>query len=389
MLDLATKQKKLDWSPETLKQIRGTLGATAEQGTTLPPACFTDAAFYDKEVETIFKKEWLCVAHVSQLPNPGDYLTTELFGEPIVITRDRDNVLHALSSVCRHRWMPVVEGAGNTKTLSCPYHRWTYALDGQLMGAPLMEGADGFDPKECRLPSYALEVWQGWIFVNMDVNAAPLAPRVQALADELAPWNIGAMKVAGPPMVFDSPFNWKVLVDNFMEAYHHIAIHKDTLEPGNPAADSFIDDVDAPFSVLRMPARDGEDMPSHFPPVPGLTEEQKKLFCAYNLYPNHLFATLPDHVVWYQFEMKEVDRFTLNVFSLYPPEIIDDPANEEALTGMAELGRIVHMEDIQACEGAQKGLLSDHAAPGHLSLLERAIWQHHRWILAKVQAGAS
>ncbi len=370
---------------EFLAQAQETLGPTMEQASTLPPACFTDPAFYAREVEDIFKKEWLCVGHVGQIPNVGDYFTTDLFEEPIVITRDRDGQVHALSAVCRHRWMPVIDGAGNTKTLSCPYHRWTYALDGQLMAAPLMEGAEDFDPKACRLPTYALELWHGWIFVSMDPAATSLAARVPTLTAELAPWHIEEMDVVGP-IEYDSPFNWKVLVDNFMEGYHHLAIHAETFEPPHPAKLTYVDPVEEPYSVLRIPTRDGSPMETTFPVVEGLTDRQRREFSVFNLYPNHLFAVFPDYAAWYQFELKSVDRFNLKIFLLAPKGTKDDPARADTLTGMQDMARVIHEEDIIACEGAQKGLMSATAAPGRLSLLERAIWEHHGWILERLGA---
>lgn len=371
-----------------LEDAYRTIGPSADQASTLPPACFTDPAFYAQEVEAIFKKEWLCVGHVSQIPNPGDYFTTELFEEPIVVTRGRDGEVNALSAVCRHRWMPVIEGAGNTKTLSCPYHRWTYTLDGQLMAAPLMEGATDFDAKKCRLPSYALELWQGWIFVSMDPNATPLAPRVQSLDKELAPWEIDKMEVVGCAE-FDSPFNWKVLVDNFMEAYHHIAIHAETFEKPHPAKLTYVDEIEEPYSVLRIPTHDGSQMASMFRPIEGLSDAQRRIFNVFNLYPNHLFATMPDYVAWYQFELKGVDRFNLKTYLLAPPGIKDDPEFGETISMAMATARVIHEEDIIACEGAQKGLRSATAAPGRLSHLERAIWEHHKWILDRVAAGAA
>lgn len=371
---------------DLMDQGRKTVGPSMERASTLPPACFTDPEFYRQEIETIFKKEWLCVGHVSQIRNAGDFFTTELFDEPIVVTRDRDGVVHALSSVCRHRWMPVVEGSGNTKTLSCPYHRWTYALDGQLMGAPLMEGAADFDAKKCRLPSYALELWQGWIFVSMDPAATPLAPRVESLNDELRPWKIEEME-ALEPIEFDSPFNWKVLVDNFMEAYHHIAIHADTFEKPHPAKLTFVDEIEEPYSVLRMPTHDGSDMETVFPPVEELTEQQRKMFSAFNLYPNHLFACMPDYVAWYQFELKSVDRFNLKTNLLLPPGVKDDPAYAGIIELAQGAAKHIHEEDIIACDGVQKGLQSSTAKPGRLSHLERAIWEHHQWILERIGAG--
>jgi phenylpropionate dioxygenase-like ring-hydroxylating dioxygenase large terminal subunit len=354
-----------------------------EQATTLPPACFTDLDFFNQEIEAIFRKEWLCVGHVSQIPNRGDYFTTQIFDEPVVVTRDRADEIHALSSVCRHRWMPVIEGAGNSGTLSCPYHHWTYGLDGQLMAAPLMEQAEGFNAKECRLPEFRSEIWQGWIFVSLDEQASPLAPRLQGLSQELAPWKIDEMEVIGP-VEFESPYNWKILVDNFMEAYHHIAIHAETFEPIHPAAMTSVDAGDEPFSVIRMPTKDGSEIPGRFQPIEGLTDKQKTVFSAFNLYPNHLFATLPDYVPWYQFELKDVDHFNLKVFILLPKGVRDDPAQAEAVQAMLDGAKYIHEEDIVACEAVQKGLQSDRVAAGRLSHLEAAIWRHHNWVLQRV-----
>ena len=123
--------------------------------------------------------------------------------------------------------------------------------------------------------------------------------------------------------------------------------------------------------------------------VDGLTGEQLRLFSVFNLYPNHLFAVLSDYVAWYQLEVKAVDNFNLKIFFLLPPGVKDDPAFAEILDGTIAMGRVIHEEDISACEGAQKGLQSNQAVPGRLSHLERAIWEHHGWILDRLSEGTA
>src|ERR1700740_2329311 len=154
-----------------------------EEGRTLPPQAYSSEAFFQLEVERIFREEWLCVGHVSQIPEAGDYFTVELLNEPMVIVRGKDRV-RALSSVCRHRWAPVASGSGNARGgFSCPFHRWSYGLDGHLIGAPLMDQAAAFDKKSCRLPEFRTEIVEdlGLIFVTFSDRVSSISDRIASL----------------------------------------------------------------------------------------------------------------------------------------------------------------------------------------------------------------
>src|SRR5579862_4831723 len=157
---------------------------------TLPPVCYTDPAFYEFEKQAIFFREWLVVGREAWVKNPGDYFTVSQVGEPLIITRNRDGELKAMSAVCQHRAMLVAEGHGNVRSFRCPYHHWTYSLGGNLVAAPEMDRACGFDKKDFRLPEVKLEVWLGFIFVNFDPDALPLAPRLAALTEVLKNYNL-------------------------------------------------------------------------------------------------------------------------------------------------------------------------------------------------------
>ena len=192
--------------------------AQAEDAFTLPPEAYTKADVFDLERDRIFAREWICVAHTSQLPDPGDYRCVDLVDYPIVITHGRDGAYHALSRVCLHRAMPIAEGSGNASTLTCPYHLWSYGLDGRLRGAPHMQGVNNFnDPPQC-LPTLALEVWKGFIFVNRDADAEPLTTRLAGLPERIDHIPFEDMTVAGT-LEFEGEWNWKLLVENFMEAF--------------------------------------------------------------------------------------------------------------------------------------------------------------------------
>ena len=341
------------------------VSAPFEQAWTLPPRAYTDPAAWSVEVDQIFRRDWVAVARVEQLPEPGDHLPIELAGQPIVLIRDEYGVLRALSNVCLHRSMPLVDEAGNGHFLTCPYHLWSYDREGQLRTAPLMEEAEGFDRHDCRLPTFPVEVWEGFVFVSLDPGAEALAPQLEPLRELLAPWRFGESVVVASAD-FDSSWNWKLLVENFMEAYHHIGPHRATLQLGHPAADSFVvDNEGGLWSALQMPGDDGE-------------------LIAASVYPTLLLAGSSMGPIWYQLDVDGHDHFHLRTHLLGDPEHVDDPEFQAALTGLVDMLTYVHIEDIAVNEGPWKGLHAPTATQGRLAPLEKAIWQLNQLWLDRV-----
>src|SRR5262249_54768145 len=148
--------------------------------------------------------------------------------EPLLMVRGDDAQIRALINVCRHRGMLIASGAGHTRNFVCPYHAWTYGRDGHLLRAPQMQETNGFDFAHCRLPEFPVETWNGFIFVNLDGHAGPLAPRLRGLTALLANYETDRMNHA---YVEDEVWhaNWKCIVENFMEGYHLSVLHKETL----------------------------------------------------------------------------------------------------------------------------------------------------------------
>lgn len=352
------------------------LKAPLNQAWTLPPTAYTAPEIFTAEIQQIFHKEWVCVGRDEQLPNPGDYRCLDLLDQPIVITRDMQGELHALSRICLHRAMPIADGCGNATRLLCPYHHWTYELDGQLRSAPMMDGADDFVAGQLSLPKLQLEVWHGFIFVNADPAAAPLAPQVSGLDALVKDYEFENLVVV-KTLEFDSPWNWKILVENFMEAYHHIGPHQHTFEPVYPARDSSVEDNDGqPWSFLRMPGKHGphDDMTS-FPNLPD--ERRAELFAAC-IFPTFLFAATNSNGAWYQLHPKGPGEMHLQIHALLHKDLAA-AADEQALTEMGEILSAIHHEDITVNEGPWLGLNAPMTTQGRLSPYEKAIWQLNQY----------
>jgi len=357
-------------------QSRQRVTAPLEQAWTLPPAAYLDGGIFEREVSEIFGKDWLCVARTDQLPNPGDYVCVDLIKQPIVVARDMQGELHAMSTICLHRAMPVVTEAGNGTRFVCPYHHWTYELNGQLRSAPMMEGVQDFEPGDCSLPKLALEEWHGFVFVNMDANAQPLAPQLAGLEALTEDYEFENLEVV-ETIEFDSPWNWKILVENFMEAYHHIGPHQHTFEPVYPARQSSIPDNDgAPWSYLHMPGvPHSEGQISSFPNLPD--HRRDDLFAA-AVFPTFLFAASNQTGAWYQLEPRGPGEMRLRIHALVHKDIaphMDAAARDELRGGLMH----IHMEDITVNEGPWQGLQAPMTSQGRLSLYEKSIWQLNQY----------
>ncbi|MEQ1524888.1 MAG: Rieske (2Fe-2S) protein, partial [Aestuariivirga sp.] len=150
---------------DALAQLRANVAVPFNQAHAMPKAVYTSDDFAAQEVEQIFSKEWFCVGRATALANPGDYVTLELAGQPIMVIRDREGTLRAQSNVCLHRMSILLKGAGNVKGIVCPYHGWSYNTDGSLRAAPAMKHNEGFCKEDYRLPQIRCEEWLGWVMI--------------------------------------------------------------------------------------------------------------------------------------------------------------------------------------------------------------------------------
>ncbi|MEN8158615.1 MAG: SRPBCC family protein, partial [Myxococcota bacterium] len=210
-------------------------------------------------------------------------------------------------------------------------------------------------------------------------------PQLAPLSKHLANYHMADM-VATEPLVFESPFNWKVLVDNFMEAYHHIGTHNDTLQPIFPADRSHTPDNDGPWSALIMPAKEDapELTPPGFPRAGALEGSEAHQLIAAVVYPFHLFAPGADMLSWYQLLPTAHDHFTLRIYPCFAREAVENDAHAATLETMREVLNTVHRQDIGACEATWSGLHARSYEAGRLAPLEKPLWQFNRWWIERM-----
>ena len=340
--------------PMPLADLQGAVCEAAarplSRATTLPAQAYTSEEFFEWEMKHVLRTGWQCLAHVSQIPKPGDFLNLDLLGEPLIVVRGKDQAIHVLSRVCPHRSMDIMpegfgyEGhtlaeardskpdCGHTRLFLCPYHAWTFELDGQLKACPEMQKADGFCRDEFFLKSFRSEVWLGFIFVNLDGSAPPLAEGLAEMAADVAAFRLPEMKLV-IAREWDCPFNWKVLAENFMESYHHLGIHHKSLQPMMPARDTWTEQERRHYVRSHLPYKDSVseayrefeergDFSAELPPLAGLSKTQKSEWGLFLAHPTFLLATAPDRVIWYRLQPLGPERLKLTTTTLLAPEVV-------------------------------------------------------------------
>ena len=370
-----------------------------EQAQSSPAGIYTSPEFLDFETKAIFRKEWISLAHVSQVPNPGDYLRVDLCGEPMLVTRGKDDKVRVLSRVCRHRGMDLMpEGGslpyqGNQRVILCPYHLWSYDLNGRMVGAPEMQQAEGFDRSEVCLHEFRSEIWEGFLFVTLNPEAPPLAEKFGRLRNEfLGGWNLSEAKLVWDQH-WDCGFNWKILLENFMEAYHHLGAHRKTLEPFLPAKGCSTIPEDPDFSAMRLPLRPDlvetiratGEAGTTMTPFPGLGVDDYTEWWVFLGYPSCLLFAAPDRVYWYRLLPTGPETCSLTTTLLVHPATMERPGYQEIYQSEVEAAINFHLEDMEVCAATQNGMRSGAYKPGRLSHLEEPIWQFQRYLANKIR----
>ena len=382
------------------KQVIEAAALPLNRATTLPRQAYVDEDYFQFETETIFRTGWLCVAHISQLKEPGNFLTLDLLGEPLLILRDKDGDIRVLSRVCAHRAMDIMpEGfgfprSGKAALLSCPYHRWTYNLDGSLRGCAQMQGAEGFDRRDWRLFEFNSAIWHGFLFVNLDGQAPPLSQHFADFGNRIAPWHTKEMEIA-IAMEWECDFNWKVMVENWMESYHHLGAHSATLNPMMPGERTWTETEHPHYVRSHLPfadaykrqleANEASGTRTGFIPTPGLSESQKSEWGLYLGYPDFMFLTAPDRVLWYRLLPLSAGRCKLLTTTLVARENFGLAGFPAILESETKLLRDFHLEDMMVNTAVQRGLNSSKAARGRLSHLEEPVWLIQRYVAARAE----
>lgn len=382
-------------------EVIATAALPLERATTLPAAAYTDEDYFQYEKETVLKSGWMCLAHVSQLRNPGGFVALDLFDEPLLVLRDREGTIRVLSRVCAHRAVDIMpeEGdfprMGEARLLVCPYHKWVYDLDGALRGCTQMHHAEGFDKGDWKLGEFHSEVWNGFVFVNFDGKAQPLSETYAEFDRAISPWHVEDMEIA-IDLEWDCAFNWKVMIENWMESYHHIGTHATTLNVSMPGEFTW-SEAERPHFIhahlpytdklraeLRDAASGGPKVPG-FTPIAGLNDLQANEWGLFVGHPCFMFLTTHDRVLWYRLLPVSAGRCKLLTTTLVAREAMKAPDYARSLESETEMLNTFHSEDMVMNAAVQRGLMSSKAVRGRLSHLEEPIWLIQRYLAARAQ----
>jgi choline monooxygenase len=346
---------------------------------TLPSSLYTEPAVFLAEKEKIFARSWQVVGHRDQVRNAGDYFTTELVGEPLLIVRAADGKLRGFYNVCRHRAGPPAEGCGSRKLFRCGYHGWTYGLDGALISATEIDGVEGFRAEDFALAPVRTEEWLGFIFVNLDAQARPLRESLGELPKQAEKFHFAGMKLF-ERRTYDMKCNWKTYVDNYLEGYHLPSVH-----PGLNRELDFNAYVVEPyerhvrqFSPIRG-AQPGDTTPRRY------QEARENLTTDYFwIFPNWMLNCYPDNVSL-NIVLPLAPERSLAIFEWYLPE---KDHSSPAAKASVEFSDQIQIEDVGICEIVQKNLRSRSYSRGRFSATqEKGVHAFHRMYAEQMKNG--
>ena len=386
----------------------------------LPQRYFISPDVFAEEQEKIFSRQWALVGHQSRIAHAGDYFTSEVAGESLIIVRDKRGEIHGFYNVCRHRGSRLIENRNGqlSAAIQCPYHAWTYGLDGRLLGAPHMDETPGFNKAEYPLKPARLGLWEGFIFVNLaDAKETPrhseaatgrggympLEKWFAPLAEKFARWNLPALRSA-KRIEYDVRANWKLIFENYSECYHCLGVHPE-LSKISPYDSAENDLTEGPFlgGFMRIAkgksltmsgnacalgvadsARDRAQEQKNdydYPPSrrSGAASEQegKNRVFYYSIFPNMLLSLHPDYVMVHQLWPQSPERTLILCDWLFHPEAFEqeDFNPDDAI----EFWNMVNRQDWHVCELSQQGISSRAYEPGPYSSRESipAAWDQY------------
>ena len=362
-----------------LDELRANVGVPFEQARAMPKSVYTSPDFAADEQQKIFARDWLCAGRADALKDPGDYLTMDISGEPIIILRDRDGQLRGLSNVCRHRMSTLLEGRGNVRAIVCPYHAWTYNLDGTLRGAPAMALNEGFCKDQVALPKVRVQDWLGWILVTLNPDAPDPTDRLKDVENL-----VGYLEMASYVETFREEFNWetnwKVLAENFMESYHLPVCHSGTIG-GSVDLNQMTCPVgfDA-FNYHWIVKNDTVPLSLAHPSNTQLTGDQRRVTWLLAIYPALLITLTPGYFWYLCLTPDGPGRVKVLYGGGMSADWVADPQAETHLAQVKALLDDVNIEDKGCTEKVYRGLVAGLSGPGHLSHLERPNFEFATYI---------
>ena len=336
---------------------------------TLPRRYYASADVFEAEIEKIFLRRWLCVGRADQITKPGAYFLAEFFGESLILVRGNDGEIRAHYNVCRHRGTRMCEEKSGTfsGSIMCPYHAWTFGLDGSLLAARNMQTVDGFDKSLYPLHQAAVHVWEGFIFVNMAERPVPFERAFASLLERWRQWNIADLRSA-KRVDYDLACNWKLVFQNYSECYHCPLIHPalDKLSPSDSGRNDLSEgDFLGGFMTFREPGSGGSmTISGHTKrsPLPGLDRDEIERVYYYTIFPSMLLSLHPDYVMVHYATPLSHERTRVTCEWLFDKNAMAAPDFDAS--DAVEFWDMTNRQDWHVCELSQAGIRSRAYTPG-------------------------
>ena len=370
------------FAPDTYTATRAPLHLASA----LPGWCYVDPAWYEREIDRIWRKDWLCVGRVEQVPNPGDFYYIEMVGQPLIVVRDEQNTVRVHSAICRHRGAVLCEGeTGHCRAFVCPYHSWTYSLSGKLVSVPgnppPMAGSQGFRTADHGLTPVRSEQWGGFVFVTFDESAPPLLEWLGDLPAFLAEYKLEDFQWTHRDE-YEVPCNWKVWAENAFENYHAMTVHRphmDPLKPQNWEFERTRGPWEAMYSKRSIVAYSG------LPPIPGLDDRKSAGLFHVWVQPSVQIILTSSYMKFRQYLPEGPEKLRLYENWTFPKSTVARPDFGD-IVGPAyyeKYSQIVK-EDYVLNPVVQKGMRSGAYRPGRYSLEEFIVHRIANRVLDRV-----
>jgi phenylpropionate dioxygenase-like ring-hydroxylating dioxygenase large terminal subunit len=352
--------------------------ATLAEASTIPAPWYVDPRIAELETKAVFGKTWQMVGRTEQVEKPGQFVTASVAGEPIVVVRGKDGVLRGFYNVCRHHAAAVVtEPCGQVTILHCPYHGWNYGLDGSLKGMPEFDGVKNFERQQNGLVPVKTDIWEKFVFVNLDPEAAPLRDFLGGLVQRVAPLGVSKLHYFDSRS-YDIHCNWKVFVDNFLDGGYHVPhLHKG-LSSVLDYKEYTIENEDRYCLQSSPMVVSSEDAAT------GATRKGARAWYFWQ-YPNLMINCYEGYMDTNLVLPVDVDHCRV-IFDFYFADVSE--AHREYNQQSVAVGARVQDEDLGICEAVQRGLKSRAYSAGRLSV-RREAGEHlfHRLLAADLKAG--
>lgn len=358
---------------EALQEIPHSGGAAVPKA--MPAPFYTHQSMLEAEIANVFLPGWICLCRADEIPEPGDYKTFEFFEEPLIAVRQKDNSIRVLSNVCRHRGSVIMSGSGNTQRFNCPYHQWSYALDGRLAGAPLMKTLPHFNTANCSLPEFSHANWMGWLFVNLDGKAEALEKLVEGINPYVANYHAEEMKLVKSEEQ-SWPINWKCLAENFMEGYHLTPVHRTTLHPMTPTR--LCEKIPGGAGYTGYKSHYSSTFSGRDQHHPDMSDEEKRLSMMVWIYPSFVAAISPNSCVFMRITPEGAEQLKTH-WGVIAREAVFEEGEADERFAFAEA---FNAEDRARLLDVQKGLHSRFYQRGYLAPedYEGCVWDFYHFM---------